>query len=210
MKKIILFSISIFFLNCSYSQSFEGYVVYKNDVKSKNPKISKNQIFGLVGKLQKSFYNLEGDYVNALEGGIVRMQYYKNSENLIYNLLSSNDTLYYKDGSINNDPVLKFEIKRSVETVLDNRCDLLIVYSKHSISSFYFSKIYPINPELFKKHGFGNWYYVLQKTKSLPLKIVINTPQFTLSSTAIEVNSEKIRPEVFKIPKNAILRPYRW
>lgn len=210
MKILLLIVLTLLGFTPVFSQTFEGFIVYQNEVKSKNLKVSDAQFLSLVGSVQKSFYAANGDYINILKGGMVRMQYYKGSENLIYILLASNDTLYYKDAGITSDNVIKHELVEEVELVLSKQCNKLNIYTSQTVLKYYFSNDYSMDPSIYSKHGFGNWNYIIEKTKALPLKFIIETPQFIATSTAVEIREEKIDPEIFKIPDGAVKAPYRW
>lgn len=119
MKKVFLLLILLVSLTIN-AQSFEGYIVYKNEVVSKNTNVSSSQYLNLVGSMQKSFYNSKGDYLNAIKDGAVRIQYYKNEENMLYNLFAANDTLYYKRVNFNKDPAIRYVLNEKRGEVLGN------------------------------------------------------------------------------------------
>ena len=211
MKKKILIIIFVVITVISLkAQTFEGYVVYENAVESKNINIANEQVLAMVGSIQKSFYNKKGDYLNAIQGGMVRMQYYQSYNNTLYNLFTSNDTLYSKDATLNNDLAVDYVITKKIEKINGLDCDEIKITSKNTIITYYYTSKYPIEPSLYQGHKFGNWYYAVSKTKALPLKMIIETPQFILTSTIVEIKEEKINPTIFEIPKNVIIVPARW
>ncbi len=95
---------------------------------------------------------------------------------MLYNLFTTSDTLYYKTANFNKDPAIKYVLNKSVEDVLGKHCNEMIIYSKQTILKYYFNEEYFIDPNLFNGHSYGNWHYALQQTKSLPLKIIVETP----------------------------------
>jgi hypothetical protein len=203
--------LSVFLLSSVVkSQSFEGYIVYQNTVELKNQNLQESQVLSMVGEFQKSFYNAQGDYLNALQGGMVRMQYYIQAENQLYILMSQSDTLYRKDAQLNSDTAIRFEMREDVEVVNGMMCDEIVVESPQNKITYYFNDKYAMNPELYKNHNFGNWYYAISRAKALPLKTVIETPQFILTGTVIEVKEEKIDDNIFSRPKGVSIAPYRW
>ncbi len=59
------------------------------------------------------------------------------------------------------------------------------------------------NANSFKNHFYGNWYDFLKVSKSLPLKSIIETQQFTVLSIATSVKEMKLDYKEFKLPVNA-------
>ena len=129
----------------------------------------------------------------------MKMQIYRNDENRNYSLTAKSDTLYYEDYSKNKDKALSYEIKKNQDTIMGIPCDLIIVKTEKSKISYYFNSSYKVNPELFKGHNYGNWYYIVSKTKTLPLKTVTETEQFIMTSIATEVKPMQLKDNVFEI-----------
>ena len=120
---------------------------------------------------------------------------------------SASDSLYWEDYSKNNDVATKFEIQKAKETVVGVLCDVLIVYTPKSKTSYYYSSKYGVNPVLFNKHEYGNWYYVISKTKALPLKTISENEQFILISTAVNISPMKLEAKVFELPLDSKIAP---
>jgi hypothetical protein len=89
-------------------------------------------------------------------------------------------------------------------------CDLIIVKAEKSKTSVYFNSKYKANPELFKKHNYGNWYYIISKTKALPLKTVTETEQFIMTSIATEAKLMQLNDNVFEIQNKDKIAPAYW
>jgi hypothetical protein len=53
---------------------------------------------------------------------------------------------------------------------------------------------------MFSQHKYGNYYNYLSKAKAVPLKIIMETPQFILESIAVEIVPEKLNNKEFDIP----------
>ncbi|CAF3303912.1 unnamed protein product [Rotaria socialis] len=148
---------------------------------------------------KQDYYIKGSNYKSVFNGAFTKMQIYKASENKSYTLTSKNDTLYWEDYSTNKDEAVKYELQKNKETILGIACDVLIVEAKKSKTYFYFNSKYNIDPELFKRHNYGNWYFTISKTKALPLKTVYETDQFILTSTATEIKELKLKDSLFEI-----------
>ncbi|MCF6168794.1 hypothetical protein [Lutibacter sp.] len=195
IKYLIVFLIC----NTMYSQEyFEGLVTYSVNYESKLTNVSSNQFNKLMGT--KQYYAIkEGNYKSVFNGSFIKLQIYRNDENRNYSLTAKSDTLYYEDYSNNKDKALIYEIKKNQDTIMGIPCDLIIVKAENSKTLFYFNSTYRVNPELFREHNYGNWYYTISKTRALPLKIVAETDQYIMTSIATEITFMKLNDNVFEI-----------
>jgi len=71
------------------------------------------------------------------------------------------------------------------------------------IQKYYFNTKLRVDPKLFEKHKYGNWNEVISRTSALPLKMTIDTPQFTLESTATEITPIKLDDKIFELPADS-------
>lgn len=197
-KNNLLPLLLIFISLCSKAQTFEGKIVYRNNYQSKLANLKSEQLNAMMGTKQ-DYYIKGSSYKSLFNGAFTKMQIYKGSENKSYTLTGKNDTLYFEDYSTNKDEAIKYELQKNKDTVMGIPCDLLIVETKKSKTYFYYNNQYNINPELFKQHTYGNWYYSISKTKALPLKTVYETEQFILTSTVIEIKNQKLESNFFEI-----------
>jgi hypothetical protein len=167
------------------------------------------QLATMMGTTQD--YDIKGaDYKSVFNGSYIKMQLYNSKENRSYTLTAKSDSLYWEDYSKNNDVATKFEIQKAKETVMGVLCDVLIVYTPKSKTSYYYSSKYGVNPALFNKHEYGNWYYVISKTKALPLKTISENEQFTLISTAVNISPMKLEAKVFELPPDSKITAATW
>ena len=158
------------------AQEFEGMISYDNSYESKTSEISSEQLNNLMGTEQA--YVIKGNnYKSAFNGVFISLHLYRGDENRSYMLTGKTDTLYWEDYSQNKDIAVSYEIKQNQDTVLGISCDVIIVQSQMSKTYFYYNSKYGINPELFTKHNYGNWYYTISKTKALPLKTIHENEQ---------------------------------
>lgn len=204
----VLLSIGQFFLVIPFflAQSFEGKIMYSNSYQSKITNLTNEQLNGLMGTQQ--VYVIKGNnYKSALNGSFTKLQIYRGDENKSYTLTAKSDTLYWEDYGQNKDKAISYEIKQNQDTVLGITCNVIVVQTEKSKTYFYYNSKYSVNPELFKQHNYGNWYYIISKTKALPLKTVFENEQFVMTSIATEITPMKLEDNVFEIQnKNKVAK----
>jgi hypothetical protein len=200
----------VFVAGAINAQSFEGVILYQNKYQSKIPNVSNEQLSNSLGSKQKELISSTGDYKNVFNGGFIKEQLYKSDENKAYTLLASSDIWYYEDYGKNRDKALSFEFSESVDTILGLNCNVISVKTETGYIKFFFNDKYKIDPELYNKHLYGNWYYIISKTKSIPLKVIYDTPGFTMISEAVSVEEQELNEADFKLPINANIAPANW
>lgn len=199
MKKIFKV-VCLFLLTVNtFSQTFEGKIIYSNSYTSKNPQLTDQQWISMLGSNQEYFIK-EGDYKSITNGTFVQWQQYINKDNRLYSKMSNSETAFWNDGNIQSDEILNIEINRNVTEILGYKCDEIILTCKSGIQKYYFNSQISVDSKLFSNHKFGNWFDYLSKSNSLPLKSIINTAQFIMESTATEVKSMKLDSKIFELP----------
>jgi hypothetical protein len=200
MKKI-----SLLLLLCAnllgFSQNFEGKIVYENNYKSKSEKITDQQFNSMMGTKQE-FYIKNGNYKSVVNGTYMLWQLYLNNDNKIYSQMANIPSVLWTDAAIANEQIIKSEIKKNAAKILNYDCSELTLTCKSGVQKYYFSSKFPIDAKVFEKHKYGNWYDYLVKANAVPLKSVIETAQFTLTSTATEVTPMKVEDSMFELPAN--------
>lgn len=209
MKKLTLLSCLLLVVIKLNSQSFDGLIRYSNNYDSKDNNISSEQFNYLLGTKQ-IFAIKSGNYKSVFNGKFIKLQIYRSDENRNYSLTAKSDTLYYEDYSKNIDKALSYGIKKNQDTILGVPCDLIIVKSVNSTNSIYFNSKYSVDPEVYKNHKYGNWHYIISKTKSLPLKIINETDKFIMTSVATEIIPMKLEDNVFEIQNKDKVAPAYW
>ena len=179
----------------NFSQVFEGKIMYSIAYKSKMNITSSEQLTLLLGSKQ-AYVIKNGNYKSAYNGKFIKLQIYRSDENRNYSLTANK--------------ALSYEIKKNQDTIMGVPCDLIIVKAEKSKTSYYFNSSYKVNPELFKGHNYGNWYYIVSKTKTLPLKTVTETEQFIMTSIATEVKPMQLKDNVFEIQNKGKIAPAYW
>jgi hypothetical protein len=197
--RISILVIAVLVMSIGNAQNFEGKITYQNAYTSKIPNATSEQFTGMMGSIQEYF--IKGDsYKSAMNGSYSQWQLYVPTENRLYTKVAVSDTLMWSDGNSNPDEAVKYEMQKSQVEILSYKCDALVVQTKTGKATYYFSKKIKVDPKLYKNHLYGSWALVIEQTKSLPLKIVMETPQFTLVSTAVEVKKMKIEESILALP----------
>lgn len=199
MRKAITFFVVTLLTISLFGQDFEGKILYNNVYKSKMPNMTDQQFTAMMGS-QQEYSIKDGDYRSVSNGSLFQWQLYVNKDNKLYSKMANSETLLWNDGSVNADEVLKAEVNKAVTTIAGYQCDELVLTCKTGIQKYYYSSKLGVNPELFVNHKFGNWYDFLSRSKSLPLKMVVDNGQFTLESTATVVQAMKLDKALFVLP----------
>ena len=199
MKKTILTFLTVFTVLFTFGQAFEGKIVYTNNFKSKNQQIPDQQWQTMLGSTQEYFIK-GGNYKSVANGKLMQWQLYLNKDNKLYVKMSNSEKAIWNDGNIRGDEVLKTEVNKEVTEILGYKCDEVVLTCKSGVQKYYFNTKISVDSKLFVNHKFGNWYQFLSLSNALPLKMVIETTQFTITSTATEVKASKLDDNLFQLP----------
>ena len=199
MKKTILTFLTVFTVLFTFGQAFEGKIVYTNNFKSKNQQIPDQQWQTMLGSTQEYFIK-GGNYKSVANGKLMQWQLYLNKDNKLYVKMSNSEKAIWNDGNIQGDEVLKTEVNKEVTEILGYKCDEVVLTCKSGVQKYYFNAKISVDSKLFVNHKFGNWYQFLSLSNALPLKMVIETTQFTITSTATEVKAIKLDDNLFQLP----------
>jgi hypothetical protein len=149
------------------------------------------------------YYIKEGNFKTTTDGTFFQWQLYINKDNKLYNKMSNSAAVLWNDGSVNPDEVIKSELNKGVIAILGYQCDELILTCKSGVQKYYFNSDLKVNTTLFEKLKFGNWDVIMSKTTGLPLKMIIETPQFSLESLATAVTPMKVEDKMFELPADS-------
>jgi hypothetical protein len=202
MKKTLFISIALLITLFASAQTFEGLLVYTNTYKSKTPNVTDAQFTSMLGSTQ-DYYIKGGNYKSVVNGTFLQSQLYVNKENRLYTKVSNNEALLWNDGALNDAEIIKVESNKGVITVLGYLCDELIFTTKTGIEKYYFTAAIAIDPQLYANHKYGNWYDLISRSKSLPLKTIVENDNFILESTATAMKAMKIEDSFFALPSDA-------
>lgn len=207
MKQILLLIIFILCIACSLKAQFKGKVEYANSYKSKLEGLNIEEIENLLGK-KRIYYLQESFYKSITYGEQESQELYNSDENRVYYKETNSDSIYWVDASRKYIEVDGYKMDASEERILGFKCDRLIIQSKLGIITYYYNRRFPIDPEKFKKHHYSSWDLYTSLAKAVPLKIVYEFDDFTLTSIAISVVEKAVDPKVFEIPKGPLVEKY--
>ncbi len=178
-NKIFTFFIILIFItfsvNSQNKESFEGIVIYENVFKSKVDSISDNHFENAYGKQTKYVLAKNGDYINLFKGSYITIQLYKKQEDIIYTLLTGRDTIFYNRTNKKTDSISNFKQTKNQEMVLDKNCNEITFETSTSKYKYYYNNDYFIDPMLYSNHYLGSWNQIVKKTKSFPMKVILET-----------------------------------
>ncbi len=198
-KFMKLTAICILAITNSFGQAFEGKVIYNYKYKSKMSNVTDQQFNSMMGTTSEYLIK-GGNYKSSTNGTFLQWQLYSNKDNKLYNKMSNSPAVLWNDGAVNTDEVLKSEINKNVVEVLGHQCDELILTCKSGIQKYYFNRAFKVDSKLYEKHKFVNWSEVVSKSNSLPLKMIIDNPQFILECVAIEIKPMSLNDKLFELP----------
>ncbi len=208
MKKFL--AVALLFLTTEIvAQNFEGKITYENKYISRINNVTDDQLASMMGITQE-FFIKGGDYKSILNGTFLQWQLYINKENRIYTKNSNTSTIIWNDGESNDDNIIDVKLNRNATEILGKECDELVLTTQKGFQKYYFNSSLKCDPSLYVKHKFGNWNEFVSKTKSLPLKIIIDNPQFVFESTATEIKQVNVATNLFQLPVNSMIEksPY--
>jgi hypothetical protein len=202
MRTIHVLTLLLTTVTLASAQNFEGKITYKNEYKSKIPNVPNEQFAAMMGTTWE-YYIKEGNYKTITDGTFLLWQLYINKDNKLYNKLSNSAAILWNDGAVNPDEVMKSELNKAVITILGYQCDELILTCKSGVQKYYFNSDLKVNTSLFEKFKFGNWDVIMSKAKGLPLKMIIESPQFSVESLATAVTPTKLEDKMFELPADS-------
>ncbi len=201
---INLLFISVLTITGSYAQTFEGKIIYTNQYKSKIANLTDQQFSAMMGNTQEYFIK-GGNYKSVANGTFLQWLLYINKDNKLYTKIVASASILWNDGAVNTDEVIKTEINKGVIEILGHTCDELIMTCKSGIQKYYFSNKLKVDPKIYENHKYGNWSEFISKSGALPLKMIIDNPQFSMESIAKEITPIKLDDTIFQLPADAKL-----
>lgn len=204
MKKLFFIIGFLLLQAAAIAQPFEGKIIYENKYKSKLPNVTDEQLTAMMGGKQDYFIK-SGNYKITTTGSYFQWQIYVNKDNKLYNKLANSESIYWIDAASNPDAVIKAEIKKAATEILGYTCDEITLTCKSGIQKYYYSPKLKADAKLFTNFKYQNFYEYISRTQALPLKMTIETPQFSLESVATEVKPTTLDAKLFTIPADAKL-----
>jgi hypothetical protein len=202
--RIILVVLFLTMVFSAPAQYFEGKITYQNKFKSKLPNVTDDQFNTMMGTIQE-YYVKGGNFKSTANGSFFQWQIYLYKDNKLYNKFSNSETLLWIDGGTNTDEVIKSEYNKGAVTILGYLCDEIILTCKSGLQKYYFNSQLALDVKSQENLKFSNWSAYISKSKSLPLKMVIENQQFILESIATEIKPSTLNDAMFTLPPNAAL-----
>jgi hypothetical protein len=187
-------------------QAFEGEIVYQYTYKSNIAGVTDDQLAISLGSKQNYFIR-GGDYKSVSNATSFSWQIYIGSTNKLYYKMANSDVILWVDGASRSDQIVDTKVNREATEILGYKCDEAIFTLKNGSEKYYFSSKLGVDPSLYSKHLYGNWYDYLKIAKAVPLKMIVETPDFVMTSTAIEITPMKLAVTEFQLPKGAKTAP---
>jgi hypothetical protein len=210
MQKTLILVLLIFLCASTITaQNFEGKIVYQNVYKSKLPNVEDEQLTAMLGPSQ-DYMIKDGNYKSITNGTMMQWQLYRKQDNRLYIKMAGVPVVFWNDGGENRDSILSAEIKKGAETIAGHVCDQLTLTCKSGIQKYYFTRNIKLDPQLFTQHKYGNFNEVVSRIRSVPLKVVLETAQFSVTSTATQILPAKLDEKEFELPEGSQLQksPY--
>lgn len=183
------------------NDSFEGIIIYENFFKSKIDSIKDSDFENAYGKQTKYMISKNGDYINLFKGSYITIQLFKNEQNKIYTALNGNDTIVYNK---TNDKTYHEPISISKtdneEICLDKLCNEIVFNTSGAKYKYYYNTDYFVDPKLYTDHYLGNWNQIINLTQSFPIKVILETDSFIMTSVAINIKEGSINQNLFNLP----------
>jgi hypothetical protein len=210
MKHTLLTLLSLIFLNSTgMTQSWEGKITYQNSYSSTNDHVTTQQLSSMMGTVQE-YYIKGSDYKTVMNGKMMEWQLYVHADNKLYTKSAMSPGIMWNNAAEQNDSLIGIRINKQAATILGYVCDEMVITLKSGVQKYYYSAKIAVDPAPFKNHAYGNWYDYISRAKALPLKMVIETPDFTMQSVAVKVEAQKLDAAIFKLPEgaNLVKSPY--
>ncbi len=200
IMKLLLLPLLLLFASTTFGQMFEGKIVYENTYRSKMPNVTHQQLTAVMVARQEYIIK-GGSYRSSFGEPYMEWSLYRNAENRLYTKERGSDVLLWFDGAENTNGVTKVEIRKGVIDILGYTCDEAILTTANGVEKYYFNTKLGVDPSLYRRHKYGNWYNIVKATRSVPLKMIIDDKEFTITSVATEVTRMKLSAKDFALPK---------
>lgn len=178
--------------------SFEGKIIYDFIMKDKSGEMPDEMTKMMFG--EKQVYTIKkSKYKAEFDGQMSMKQYYTGGDSMFLQM-NGVEGLLWNDVNENTDKLISVDIKENVEKVAGVDCNLITIKSKEQIAQYYYSNDYIINPADYTKHDYAFWKLYVEKTKAIPLKMIVDSDEFYIEATTTEIKSTKIDDKEFDLP----------
>jgi hypothetical protein len=202
MKTLFLFFAALLSVLLSYSQSFEGEIVYKMTAKSKLPNVTDAEFINMLGD-QQDYTIKHAAYKIVSNGTLLQWELYQPESNRLYTKNANSDVITWKDAGVNTDTVLKVHRYKKAAVIIGHTCDEIELICQKGIEKYYYDPSLPVSAHLFKKHKYEHWYAFVSQSHAMPLEIVLDNAQFSYTSIAASIKPMKFESGHFDLPPGA-------
>lgn len=168
---------------------FEGKIIYDHSYEP-------DSLAGYFGS-ESIFYYRAGNYKQVFNGEKVRESIYNRKDNLIYSFINEDTVITSCDQE--SEIIEDYKIFEDAAEILGEKCDLLMLSTNRRLAYYYFSDKYSIDPKSLEYHKYSSLSFVYSKTKSLPLKIINQYPNFRVTMTAVKIEKKHINEDFFNV-----------
>lgn len=202
MLKAIPFTlivISVCLKVSAQQKSFEGYVVYLTEVKSKSEIISDHAMKNLLALgNQSTVFFKQGNY-KQIFGPVT--SYYITKDQKVYNKFTNIDTLYYIDYSSDTSVIKKISRSNEKRYIAGFDCKSLTIESNEATHKYFYAPSLYLDPEYDKNNAMDKYNVYIKETSSVYLGYSLETETYLVSGTGIRVNQAPVADSVFELPK---------
>jgi len=206
---LLLFLIPI----VSFSQNFEGTLVYENDIEiaekfSKQLGMTKEKMMESGQFFEETLITYKnGNYLSKPNKGKIKV-IYLSERNEILTIDKKSDLVPAIKAEIDLETELKnkkpkITIKQTDEVILNVECSKVIVEWETGTYEYFFNSDYlKMDSTLYSNHKYDMWSDYLKLSNSLPLKIVKRMDgMMTIIMTLKEIKEHSVKDKIFELPK---------
>lgn len=210
MKNILLL---LFFIPVlSFSQNFEGTLVYNNDIEiaekfSDQFGMTKEKMMESGKFFEKTLITYKnGNYLSKPNKGKIKV-IYLSDRNEILTIDKESELVPAIKAEIDLETELKekrpkITVKQTDEIILNKKCSKVIVEWETGTYEYFFNSDYlKMDSTLYNNHKYDMWSEYLKISNSLPLKIVKKIGgMMTTTMTLKEIKEYAVDDKIFKLP----------
>lgn len=183
--------------------SFAGKVSYRIQFRSKQPTVTSSSLEQALGS-SEDFFVKNGKYKATYNGNVMQYQIYHCDNNRLFTKKSTSPMIEWQDAGISKDSVLSSKINPDAIQILGYSCDELVLTTATSTEKYYFSPRFHMDSTDYVMHKYGNWATYVGIAKAVPLKMIIETPEFIMTAYATEAKKMELPEGFFNLPSGVM------
>jgi len=184
---------------------FEGVIHYRHTLESCSQRYP---IGFLMMNLDtaSAYYYRNGNYKWVNKMAVFQEDLYVAEENRNYFKVGGQGDVWYGEGADLDEDVLEFSMSRNRENILGYECDMLALTTLKRLDKKIYTRYIFYSPEIkidssaFSKLRYLSHDFIAAKTRSLPLKIIMNTEEFAVTWEAVKIDFTALNDSIFHIP----------